>query len=310
MSVLTMVIGLERNYRGAPLEQQLAALGIIAERSYGVEGTFQGKIVQEYTNEPAAAALFGRTLTKGEIGCALAHRVAYQRLLDSDAEWALVFEDDARVVHPDELAAIFQRFDTLPPYGSRAIFMLYGRQVTAHPGNGASLGNSRVHELIRPPMTTTAYFINRSAAQLILDSGLPLRNPADWPLGVAGRIKYAAAWPWPAVPEEVAVDSSIGQRDMGDRQGVAKVLNRLQALVGLKWISKHSYYRSLREYHEWEIRRRVVEGAIGSGHPYRVPDDAIDLPQARQAAVIADRVMGGRRPGAYLEYLTGGAPRP
>lgn len=305
MPVLTLIIGLERNYRGAPLGEQLAAIGVTHERSPGVEGSFNGKKVTEYTHEPAAAALFGRPLTTGEIGCALAHRVAYQRLLSSDAEWALVFEDDARIVRPDELAMLFARFEVLEPYGSPAIFALYGRQVTAYPDSGVTTGSSRIHELLRPPMTATAYFINRAAAQHILDTGLPLRNPADWPISVAGRVQFATAWPWPVIPDEVEVESSIGQRDTGDRQGAAKSLNRLQSLMYLKWFSKRPYYRSFGEYHEWEIRRRVVAAVIGSGDPYRVPDDAADLPVARKPAVAIDRILGGHRPGALLRHVLG-----
>lgn len=307
MPILTLIIGLERSYRGAPLTEQLEAIGVHYERSPGVEGTFQGRNVREFTDDSIAAALFGRALTTGEVGCALAHRVAYQRLLDSTAEWALVFEDDARVVRPADMAAIYSRFEGLGAYGRPAIFALYGRQVTAQPSEAGTIGGVKIRELIRPPMTATGYFINRAAAQHILDTGIPLRNPADWPVSVAGNVQFAAAWPWPVVPEEVEVNSSIGVRNAGDRQGAAKIINRLYALAGLKWFSNRSDYRSLREYHEWEIRRRVVEGAIGSGHPYRVPDDATDLPQARPVAVVADRLLGGARPGAFLEYIMSGA---
>lgn len=305
MSVLTLIIGLERNYRGAPLGEQLAEIGVAHEWSPGVEGSLDGKSVKEYTQEPAAAALFGRALTVGEIGCALAHRVAYQRLLDSDAEWALVFEDDARIVRPDEMAMLFARFEALEPYGSPAIFVLYGRQVTAYPDSGVTVGSTRVHELLRPPMTTTGYFINRAAAQHILDTGLPLRNPADWPVSVAGKVQFAAAWPWPAIPDEVEVASSIGQRDTKDRRGAAKSLNRLLSLMYVKWFRKRSYYRSFGEYHEWEIRRRVVAAVLGTGDPYRVPDDAADLPVASKRAVAVDRILGGSRPGALLRHVLG-----
>ena len=39
----------------------------------------------------------GRHITLAEIGCALAHRDVYSRILIEDAEWSVIFEDDAIV---------------------------------------------------------------------------------------------------------------------------------------------------------------------------------------------------------------------
>lgn len=38
---------------------------------------------------------FKRTLTKGEVGCALSHFKCYQKLLSCDVDWAWIIEDDA-----------------------------------------------------------------------------------------------------------------------------------------------------------------------------------------------------------------------
>ncbi|WP_448712961.1 glycosyltransferase family 25 protein [Microbacterium profundi] len=300
--MLTLIIGLEDAYRGTPLEEQLTSLGVSHERSAGVVGEYLGAPVDEYVDDDAVNALYGRPLRPGEIGCALAHRICYQRLIDSDAEWALVFEDDARVVGPEALSQIVRRFSRLVPFDEPAVFMLYGRQVTTDPRLHGRLDDSATYELIRTPMTATGYLINRRAAQHILDTGLPLRNPADWPISVEGYVRFAATYPWPVIPDETDEASSIGHRG-GGRNSLMRLFNRVGSAVYLKWLVQRRHYRSLKEYHDWEVRRRFVQLALGRRQPYRLPENAPAIPSANRFAVIMDHVLGGRRDRRFLTSI-------
>lgn len=306
MTVLTLIIGLERDFRGKPLEHQLRRISIRSERSPGVEGEYDGLPLSRYANTEEVEVLYGRPLRRGEIGCALAHRECYRRLLASDSEWALVFEDDARIARPDALAELTDSISRRQPLDTPAVIMLYGRQMVGDPALRATLGGSEVHGLLRTPMTATAYFINRAAAQHILATGMPLRNPADWPISVEGQVRFAGVHPWIAIPDETGVPSSIGGRG-GDLRALTAAVNRLEAITFVKWLKHRRHYRSLREYRDWEIRRRFVHLALGKSYPYRVPDDARGLPVAGRLPIAVDRLLGGRRNRQLIEHLTSAA---
>lgn len=302
MSVLTLIIGLDRNYRGAELEVQLQAIGIRNQRSPGVEGEYGGHPLTGYASTEGARVVYGRELRSGEIGCALAHRESYLTFLSSAADWALIFEDDARIVRPDALAAVFAHVTALPAFDEPAILMLYGRQMIGDPRSKLMLGEVEVQQLILTPMTATAYFINRTAAQHIIDTGLPLRNPADWPVSVEGTVRFAGAYPWIAMPDEVGAPSSIGERGEA-RSPVRIFLNRLDSLFFVKFFKKRKFYRSSREYWDWEVRRRFMQLSLRQ-HPYRVPDGSTTLPEAGALTLAVDRVFRGHHDRSLIEYLS------
>ncbi len=307
MSVLTLIIGLERNYRGETLEHQLQKLGIASERSAGVEGEYNGVPVSSYANDDEVRVLYGRSLRIGEIGCALAHRDCYRRLLSSDADWALIFEDDARIVRPEAMAEVMKEVESRPPFETPAIIMLYGRQMVGDPRFRKRLADgTEIAELLRTPMTATAYFINRAAAAYILDTGLPLRNTADWPVSVEGNVRFAGVYPWIAIPDETGAPSSIGSRG-GARSAMRKLKIRLEAGLLLKWLKHRAHYRSFQEYRDWEIRRRFVHLALGRKHPYRVSPQAKTLPTSGRFALTVDRLLGGRRDARLVSHLTSDA---
>ncbi len=51
--------------------------------------------VSQYCNQKKAKQLFGRELLLGEIGCALSHKKIYQKIVDGNIAYAIIFEDDA-----------------------------------------------------------------------------------------------------------------------------------------------------------------------------------------------------------------------
>ena len=300
--VLTLIIGLDRNYRGVALEAQLGASGLAYRRVQGVEGTYQGQPTAAYTDARSAELLYGRPLSPGEIGCALAHRDCYLQLLASDAEWALVFEDDALIVRADALREAVSRIGELPHVSSPSVLMLYGRKMASDVGRQLEVSGSQIVKLAQTPTTTTAYFINRSAASQILQYGLPLRNPADWPVGVEGRLEFFGVYPWVAVPDEVR-DSSIGTRTGGKREGWIRVRHRFAAVSFVKWIANRRHYRDFSEYWSWEVRRPLVGLAIDRRVPYRVPSEAKSIPSAGSFAVMLGRLLGAKRSFALIDEL-------
>lgn len=300
--VITLIIGLESGYRGSGLEAQLESVGMFYERVRGVVGQFRGLPVSAYTDKAAAVMLYGRELRSGEIGCALAHRECYTRLLETEAEWALIFEDDAVIADEESLRTAHALINGLAAIRDPAVIMLYGRRMSSDSRRQTSIAGRRIVRLAQTPTTTTAYYINRSAASLILESGLPLRNPADWPASVEGIVDFFGIYPWLAVPDEVQ-ESSIGNRGGDKREGWVRLRHRAEAVTFIKWIKNRSLYSDVGEYWRWEVRRPLVALAVGINLPYRLPDGAIEIPRARRFAILLDKLLGARQRFAVINEL-------
>jgi GR25 family glycosyltransferase involved in LPS biosynthesis len=88
-------------HRRAFMERQLAGPGIAYEFVRAVDG--HDEAVDHECDDALAEREWGVALNRGEKGCALSHRLIYERMLDEDIPIALVLEDDA-VLHPSFLA--------------------------------------------------------------------------------------------------------------------------------------------------------------------------------------------------------------
>lgn len=77
-------------------QDQLAQANLNFERIDAVDG--RGRPATDFPTYQSTQAIrfFGRDLTSGEVGCYLSHVKAAQAVLDSGADYGLVFEDDFR----------------------------------------------------------------------------------------------------------------------------------------------------------------------------------------------------------------------
>ncbi len=273
------IIGLDPGYRGAALETQLAEAGTSVERVPGVLAAELPGHPDDYADQAASRVLLRRELTVGEIGCALAHRSAYEAFLATADAWAAVFEDDARIVVSCDL----ERFGPLLDTDRPTVLLLYSwttglvarRHVAEYreSGQADAIG---VWESATTPLTATAYLLNRAAAILLMDAGRPVSSVADWPANPASRMRFLFAYPWLARPDPVADSTLEGSRAMegaiDEGSAATKALRHLNALLHITWLRKrHAYldYRAYR-YHEFDrltrawlarrLGRNIVEG--------------------------------------------------
>jgi GR25 family glycosyltransferase involved in LPS biosynthesis len=127
-----------------------------------------------------SVAYCGSDLNRGEIGCALSHRLVYEKMVRENIERAVVFEDDAVIVDSPRaaLSDVFAALERLP------IENYIIKLDTAH-SKQHSLDNSRAirftpwhkihlcdgYDAIQPfsgVYLTTAYYIDRKAAETML----------------------------------------------------------------------------------------------------------------------------------------------
>lgn len=149
----------------------------------------------------------GKRPTPCEIGCYLSHMGAMRRFLASDAEFALILEDDA--VLSDALPGVLKGLERLA--GEWDIALLYGN----YSGLPQAVERvDRARELVGFLARETgavAYAVDRKAAASYLKLLLPMSLPFDvdfdraWDLG----IKFRGVYPFPVTTG--AFPSDIGQ---------------------------------------------------------------------------------------------------
>jgi GR25 family glycosyltransferase involved in LPS biosynthesis len=166
--------------RRSGLIAQLDSIGINyeifmgADCRNGVPSLFEG-----YLDRDGMRNDFGRELSDPEIGRALSHILAYQRIVDSQLPGALIFEEDAAIQCEETFKKFYMRLGDLTgdfwqlSYG-------YARRWRL------GLGRSRDHglqfeRLIHNSGRATGYALSVSAAEYLLGHALPLRCVPDWP---------------------------------------------------------------------------------------------------------------------------------
>lgn len=121
---------------------------------------------------------YGRNVLPGEIGCTLSHRKCYKRLLYSDWKYALVLEDDAHFLDDafdmDFLIAVEKIMNTEKP----SVLLLHAD--INYQGKANFFCKNYALYSVYTAMFTTAYFINRSAAGLMLHEKRSYWVADDW----------------------------------------------------------------------------------------------------------------------------------
>ena len=242
----TFILGTKIGYRGLTLEEQLKEKEESFINIWGMDHRYcdQSLLIQQVYNSKAEF-LMGRNLTLGEICCALGHREIYSNFLETDLEWALVLEDDARLVSREIPYLFLGKVERSKP----CIIQLYGLEEAL-----AQLSINRVknqltisgqeddlYRLNFTPELTHAYFINRLAARKLLESTKKgVYSTADWPLlATNGLVFYSSSKPVFMQNAEISLLAddrlSIGKIECRESHKLRTFLNLLglKALLGI-----------------------------------------------------------------------------
>ena len=290
----TFIIGLPDEFRGAALEAELECAGMSSRRSDGIRIQPDRMHQRDDVDHAAAAVLLRRRMGAAEVGCALAHQRVYERILDEGLEYAIVFEDDARLRRPLDHDAIV---DLLAVAHPRVVALYAPRGFAIVDETRASVGGGgRVvaYPAIVPPTTTTAYALNRAAADVLLRRGRPISHVADWPVWAEVHCEFLVLAEPVAAPDDLA-DSQIDRPEARASRS-ARLAGRLRRILHLDWARHRRLYGDYRTYvmHElvrqpayaWAGHRNAQDGSIEPAPPIAAP------PMMRWAA----RVVAGPVP--------------
>ncbi|GAA5193151.1 hypothetical protein GCM10023346_17110 [Arthrobacter gyeryongensis] len=273
-----LIIGLDHNYRGAELEEQLSGYGVPFKRSPGVLVDALPGMLDHYVDQWAAMVLQRRELTKGEVGCALAHRNAWRTLVESEERFTLVFEDDARLTGRPITAEIMAALDTDEP--TLIVLDSYVNYTIVARGQ-----SGRVLRALVPPPGAWAYALNRAAAVLMIEDGARISSVADWPARVAHKVAFHAVYPQLAYVDERVESNLEGDRHIqevgGTERGAVKALRLAQTLGHVRWVRNRHAYNGYRNYWNHEIRRVVINRVARRLGKRRNPEDTRSLLVAR-----------------------------
>ena len=118
----------------------------------------------------------GRDLSDGEIATALSHRLAYQRLLESGQDHALILEDDAIP------SAALARFLDGGGHECAPLILCYHTNARVMPGSALRLSDGiDGRRLAVPCFGAVGYTLSRDAAAYLIEANTPIASPADWP---------------------------------------------------------------------------------------------------------------------------------
>ena len=130
-------------------------------------------------------SLIGRLLNGGEVGCTLSHRKCYQKLLDSNESFAVIFEDDI---------SLMRDFNQLFDYDFNRVLEVDNPVVLIISGDYWYWGGTDVVS-VYDCVGAYAYMINRSAAKLIL-SEKPCTVADQWRYQIERGLEIKAIRPY------------------------------------------------------------------------------------------------------------------
>ena len=185
------VINLDRApERLARITAQLERLGLPFHRLAAVDARAMTDAQRALLDEPAYRRKHGMSPVLGELGCYLSHVLVMRAFLASDADFALVLEDD--VLLHDSLPAVLQG---LARHRGRWDMCKLSavHSGTPQPFVEVAAGHQLAVMLSRCT-GSSAYAINRAAAQAYLQRLLPMSLPYDhvfdqgWRFGLKVRL--------------------------------------------------------------------------------------------------------------------------
>lgn len=194
--------------------------------------------IKEVLNEDRYLTYMGNSPKRGTVGCSLSHIALWKKFLESDFEFALVFEDDigfdaknllmilAKLVHVKDQWDIVN----LEPYH-------HGGPVTVK-----DLGDDiRLVKYLFEATHTGAYLVNRKAVIKLLEKALPIVMPIDhyysrsWEFG----LKYRGIEPRP-------VKQTFGVSEIEKGMGVSHIItNKQRSLIRLLYLTQSYVSRFL-----------------------------------------------------------------
>ncbi len=212
-----------------------------------------------FTDDRAARNLWGRQMTKGEIGCHLSHRHAYEAALSGNSKWLLVFEDDA-IIFPQFLPKLTSMLEVLKQRNDPVIVNLdLQKNELRLPQENSEIdideGGALLLSLRFPEPNSSVYLINNPAMELAMRTSWRVASPPDWPPWshsvdfLASRVRLA---------ETTLSDSLIFGRNSSPSLP-SRIRRLMMGVSGLNFLFHREHYLGVRNYIHYEFNFRAAQ---------------------------------------------------
>ena len=120
---------------------------------------------------------YPHSLTKGEIACFLSHKKCWEKLVNSEEDWALILEDNCDF---SKVANKYLNNTAWIPKECQIIHLTYSPKWMYFSEHiDLACGNALIHTECSVPVGTSAYVISREAAALALAHSKVISEPVD-----------------------------------------------------------------------------------------------------------------------------------
>ena len=147
----------------------------------------------------------GRIINPGEIGCALSHRKCYHEMIHSNKDYALILEDDITVVGDMNTAINHNTINFMHSSEPRILFLS---------GDYWYWRKKPITDVFFA-VGSYAYFINRAAAEIVLEINKPYNVADDWDLYKSMGVKLYSVYPYVVDANIQNLPSDINQEHWG-----------------------------------------------------------------------------------------------
>jgi glycosyl transferase family 25 len=232
------VINLDRAIaRRTAIESQLKDLNLDFEIFPAISPSSANEIQKDYyCSQSQAKKILARTMTFGELGCALSHISIYQKMLRDNLKEALILEDDAKC--SERTPEILEQLSENRNWEMVLLGHWSLNQDSMRKGSELSLvGRELICDRIigRPAefsLGAHAYAVKRSAAIKLLKYFTPIRMPADYVTGGAEMALVDLKLISPPVVTQQSEVSTIGERSWGgNNNNTKKYINALKRVI-------------------------------------------------------------------------------
>jgi glycosyl transferase, family 25 len=178
------VLSLERSIeRRARIAAALSGLGLPFQFFDAVDARLGLDAHAAQVDRPGILRRMRRSLSEGEIACALSHAAIYRDMIDAEHPHAIILEDDAI------LTPAFGRTVASGALEATGIdlIMFHHRsaRVYRRPLDRRLPSGVRLFRLVKSATTTTGYYLTRRAALRLREASLPVSHTADWPIDLS-----------------------------------------------------------------------------------------------------------------------------
>lgn len=178
----------------------------------------------------------------GEIGTALAHRAAYETILEESPGWWVVFEDDAQILDATQLRNRIDEIIEAVPSRNPCIVNLNHRAARKPPLQRDYL-MAGIWKPFVPTYTATAYLLNTSAARSLVSAQIPIQTQPDWPIDSRSVVFLQESVPY---VEPNSLLPSVAD-PAGDRSLVPRAI-QLRTWTWIWYLQHRSQFRGSGEY--------------------------------------------------------------